>query len=69
MRWLLLTVLLSSPLWAADVHPTPQERAACGGDVIRLCPVREPAAVLACLQAHRASLSMPCIRVLLERGL
>lgn len=47
----------------AECRDTPRNRAACGGDVARLC-LREAyqgmPAVLGCLQAHRRALTPAC---------
>jgi hypothetical protein len=52
------------------VQGTPEERAACGPDVHKLCGPALPDTmrVLACLQANRARISPACNRVLVSHG-
>jgi hypothetical protein len=70
-------------LFAAAAHAseacrpgTPQERAACKPDVMRLCGVKAIAlavigdcgAVYVCLRIHRGAVSLACDRVLKSHG-
>ena len=50
---------------------TPQERAACQGDVQRYCEAALPDTmrVANCLQANRTRISRACQQVLVNRGL
>lgn len=50
---------------------TPQERAACQGDVQKHCEAALPDTmrVANCLQANRAKISKACQQVLVNRGL
>jgi len=70
---LVLAALLCSFATVAVAQGTPQERAACRGDVIRFCGTHFGTdAVMAiglCLHTNRPKLSKACAKVLAAHGL
>ena len=68
---LLLAVLLASSSAPFAQQGTPEERAACRGDVRRLCAKvasGDQFEVLSCLQSHSKRLSRACKNVLVNHG-
>jgi len=72
LRWIigpaaLLSVALMTS--AATAQGTPEQRAACEGDAMRLCGefVPDVEKITACMARHRRQLSPAC-RVYFERG-
>lgn len=73
MRWLLFFVVVSSPLWAADVPrprplPTPEQIASCGPDALRWCSAfikngQAQPGMDSCMLGHRLLLSQACREV------
>lgn len=63
LKSLLAGVLISFPLWAAEM-PTAAQIAACAPDAVRLCPLEaaagDHAGVKACMLRHKAQLSAQC---------
>lgn len=65
---LLLLALAAGAAPAADQSPSPTPRAACKGDVEKLCPDVQPGGgrIIACLKQNAAQVSAPCKDALLK---
>ena len=71
MSMLRLTVALAlvSFTGAAFAQGTPQQRAACRGDVVRFCKGKEGVdAIHSCLQSNYSKISARCQKVLSGQG-
>jgi len=75
------SIVAATVLWTSvmisNYTPTPQERAACYDDAVKLCltfsdlfhPAQIRVRIFACMLAHRQELSPPCAAIFKSHGL